>query len=88
MAKISFKEASKINWQAVDANENGYPGHERVQLGCLMRIADATEAMAKNYNSLLQEIEWKEQKLLKSNRSLKGRITKLKKQLAAAGKSL
>jgi hypothetical protein len=53
-----------------------------------MRIADATEAMAKNYNSLLQEIEWKEQKLLKSNRSLKGRITKLKKQLAAAGKSL
>jgi len=46
MAKsVNLKEASRVNWRMEDAG-NGYPGDEGIKLGCLMRIADATEKAA------------------------------------------
>lgn len=96
MATVGFKDSSRIDWQATGANENGYPGHERLQLGCLMRIADATEAMAKRHTDLIDSLEWHKRRLKQeqdhntslqhSIRSLKGQITKLKKQLTASVK--
>ncbi len=67
------------------------PTNEHLTLSCLMRIADATDAMAKNYVRLLEDVRWyKEQRdsLLRENRHLKGSVaghkaayTKLKNQL-------
>jgi hypothetical protein len=64
-----------------------------LQTGALLRIADATELMAKNHIELQNELErnkrWFNQEReyrvaeQKTNSNLKGQITKLKKALAA-----
>ncbi len=64
---------------------------ESVQVGCLQRIADATEAMARNYVSMQRDLEYYQnrckyeqsarQRLLAQRAALRGVITKLKKQL-------
>jgi hypothetical protein len=85
MAK-SFIKQSKIEWQS--SGPDVYPGHERIQLGCLQRIADATEAMAKPFVNLVSERE-RYERYYKSERednkrlarriaALQGVITKMK----------
>ena len=64
------------------------PSWDTVKIGALQRIADATEAMAKNYLQLQSDLAWKTQqyeravkraeKAENSNRSLRGVITKLR----------
>lgn len=96
MAKrqVSIKNESKKDWVVgIDDNVTTYPGDHNIQLGCLMRIADATEAMAKNYVRLQEDADlykkwWqneKERRRAEERKviALKGVITKLKKQLAA-----
>lgn len=84
----TFVEASKENW----VSSNGLnPSNEQLQLGCLQRIAAATELMSKNYQSLFDELQrykryYNEerqvsQRMARTISSLKGHITRLKKQL-------
>ena len=62
----NFKDFSRENWQRTDGEK---PVNEQLQLGCLQRIADATEAMAKNYVQLQTDVEfWKEEYHHEKNR--------------------
>lgn len=56
----SFKEQSKLNWspRETDGNKNGTADHEQLQIGCLQRIADATEKMASSYTALEYDRDW------------------------------
>lgn len=68
---------------------------EEVNSGSLQRIADATEAMAKNHNALIAENErlqrsasyWQRRvnSLERSNAALRGHITRLKNRLNNTG---
>lgn len=82
----TFKESSKVNWRpGVDRT----PTNEEIQIGCLQRIADATEAMASNYLRLQADLDMHKRwykneqetsaRLNRSNNALRGVITKLKK---------
>lgn len=81
-----YREASRKNWAPLDGH---HMTDDRIQVGCLQRIADATESMAKNYADLIRErdkyLRWfrEEQAYRRHNErriaSLKGQITKLKK---------
>jgi phage shock protein A len=63
---------------------------DELKVGCLQRIADATEAMAKNHVALQNDCDrykrWfteeneRRLKLERSNAALRGQITKLKKK--------
>lgn len=85
----SYKEASKVNWNATDVKEGEYLGHERTKLGCLMRIADAVEGMSGSYAAIISDRDmYKErseryfertQRIERSNAALRGVITKMKK---------
>ena len=86
MSKKNFREVSRMNLVNTAGN---FPDNDQIQLGCLQRIADATELMAKNYQDLVDErdkyIRWYESSertlkhLEKCNSALRGVITKLKK---------
>lgn len=92
MAKtIYIKEATKVDWGLTkNEGESDYPGDTNIKLGCLMRIADATELMAKNYLALQNDMamykRWYESEkkdnatLLKRNAALRGYINRLKKK--------
>jgi hypothetical protein len=83
MSKTSFTEKSRKDYFAEDCT------FEQIQTGCLQRIADASEQMAKNYIQLQADLAW--YKKLSADRweniltlqrqisSLKGVVTKLKK---------
>lgn len=84
----SLRDKSRLNW-ANDSN-----GNENILLGCMLRIADASEKMAQRHTELINERDmykrWYEQ-ASKERRyyerrvaELKGQITDLKKQLTAA----
>lgn len=86
----SFIEHSKTPWEL--KNNNGeYPGDENITIGCLQRIATATEAMAVNHVKLQNDYDYMRsqrdryrQRYEESQRrisALKGVITKLKKKL-------
>jgi hypothetical protein len=91
MSRVSLKDASRRNWHA-EANENGYPGDENIKIGCLQRIADSAETMAKSYDHMREDRDWwrekaqrcraREEACKRSNAALRGRITKLEKQIA------
>jgi hypothetical protein len=83
----SFKAESRINWtRTVDENIS-LPDAD-IQLGAILRIADATEMMAKNYTELQNDLKWYEERyaehhkeinsLRKSNAALRGHITRFK----------
>lgn len=57
----TLKELSLINW-TVNETAVGYPGNPNIQLGCLQRIANATEAMSKNYVQLQSDKEYYEKR--------------------------
>lgn len=83
----SYREGSKVNW-GVQLNGDQGLSMEQIQLGALLRIADATEKMAVGYNQLIRDLEYykrehkkareREAILSRSNAALKGQITKLK----------
>lgn len=77
----SWIEHSRVQW----CNTNGdsdIPSDDRIQIGCLQRIADAAEKMAKSHDALIQEAarykRWYEQekaaaeRLRRSNSALRG----------------
>lgn len=48
----TYRKESRKDWYRAGQLK---PGIEQIQLGCLQRIADATEAMANNYSQILAE---------------------------------
>lgn len=89
MAKkiISDIDQSKIQW-GNPIEEDEYPGNERIKLGCLQRIASATEAMAKNHVQLQNDYNYMREsrdryrdlyeKEAKRSAALRGWITRYK----------
>ena len=85
----TFREQSRVGWFAKNLTEKEYPGHERVQIGCLQRIADATESMAQNFVNLQNERDSYKRyyeneaasvrRLVRSNNALRGVINRMKK---------
>lgn len=75
-------------WQRSDDSQLT---NEQIQIGCLQRIADATEAMAKPFVEMARDLEWyrkKSDRLQEENQHLKNRIaghkaayTKLKNKI-------
>lgn len=88
MAK-TFRQISRIEYESTSQ----FYDAEQVRIGALQRIADATEAMAKNHNDLLRDVKlykdmyqnqtMQRQQLERSNAALRGQITKLRKKLNA-----
>ena len=86
MATINFRESSRNDW-----TRPGGATPEDAKLGCLQRIADATELMAKDHAKLIRELDcaeksrksWMESYDRSTRRitALRGVITKLKKQI-------
>ena len=80
-----LREQSRQTWHPNSA----VPDAKEIQIGCLQRVADATELMAKNYATLIEDRNWYKRmaedrykeilKLRKSNSALRGVITKQKK---------
>lgn len=57
MSLISLKENSRIDWsKGQDLNSI-----ESITLGCMLRIADALEAMSKNYLELIGDVKYYKQ---------------------------
>jgi hypothetical protein len=86
MPRQYFKEESKEDWY-VDSEQ--VLSDERLKLGAILRIADATEVMARNYQTLIDErnmykrwwvaAESQKGRLKRANAALLGVIKKLKK---------
>lgn len=80
------REQSKKDWESRDTAED-------LQLGCLQRIADASEKMASNYTQMQNDLEYYKtgyhrrweviEKKDRSISALRGQITKLRKKVAA-----
>lgn len=88
IVRKNWKEQSRIDW-GNDMEESLFPGREAIQLGAILRIADAMEAMAKNHTSLVEEKEryrkwYQEEREMRAQAyrtvtRLRGVITRLKK---------
>lgn len=86
----TLKELSNTNWNS------GNQSLDSINAGSLQRIADATEAMASEYNRLIRDLKWykelaerrysENERMANRIRSLKGVITKLKKKSQDHGK--
>lgn len=61
--KESYKNESRKNWHV---EQGGFLSEDQLKLGCLMRIADASEKIAASYDAM------------RRISALKGVITKLK----------
>lgn len=88
MPFIDHRKNSKIGWgREVEGESN--PNREDIQLGCLLRIADATEAMAKRHTDLMPSRDYYErvarerlaqiEALLRQRAALRGAITRMKR---------
>lgn len=86
----SYKEQSRIDW-GNNYRDDEKPNRDDLKFGALLRIADATEAMAKRHTELIDEnvrlrealksLEFHYTHEKNSNRTLRGQITKLRKKL-------
>jgi len=87
MAFIPHRETSRINWgKEVEGKSN--PDRDDIKMGCLLRIADATEAMATSHVQLQASLDYYKRayngesescrRLARQVNSLRGVITKLK----------
>lgn len=84
----SYRTESRADWGTVD---DGPVATDQIKLGCMLRIADATELMSRNFVSMQNDLEStkrnrdfyreKYHQALASNAALRGVITKLKKKL-------
>ena len=82
------KNLRKVSKEEFSLSHEGNPTLEEVRTSCLMRIADATETIAENYNALLDERDrykkWFHEEqaakttLIKKVSALKGVIIRLK----------
>lgn len=90
MPQKSLKKESRMDWgREIPANQ--VLSDDDIKLGVILRIADATEAMAKNYTELQRQLDnykrwYQEEKernrdLWSSNYHLRGYITRLKKTI-------
>lgn len=85
----SYREESRTNW-GVTVPDSVKPDREQLHLGCMLRIADATEAMAKNFVQLQNDLKWEKErnirlverndKLQRQVNAYKGILKKLKKK--------
>jgi hypothetical protein len=84
MSEQNFRKYSRLEWTTA----TGEPDNEQLTVGCLQRIADATERMAINHTLLMDELD-RYKNLLTAERirvdsrdntirGLRGQITKLK----------
>lgn len=81
----SYAQESRSNWGCNDRQ----PSTDELKLGCLQRIADATELAAKNHAALVAERDrlarYREDdrkciaRLVRSNNALRGVIKRMKK---------
>lgn len=89
---ISNIDNSKITYgEHYEDFNRAWPGTENMKVGCLQRIALATEAMAKNHIYMQEELEYYKQqcknktasieRLLKSNNALRGHCNRYRKLL-------
>lgn len=88
MTHRSYRDESRSNWGCTDRA----PDTGELKLGALMRIADATEVMAREYQKLINDRDlykrWYNEanavrdRLGRSNAALRCQITKLRKRLA------
>lgn len=87
MAFRSYKDEARKNWGCDDRT----PNNDELKLGALLRIADATEVMGREYLKLISDRNlykrWYDEarsrceRLERSNASLRGHITKLRNRL-------
>ena len=92
MKRKSWIEHSKIHYRDTD---EGTPNDNRIKIGCMQRIATATEAMAITHTRLINDNEWlkgvrdRQQEeinyLRRSNAGLKGAITRMKNKAVRDG---
>jgi hypothetical protein len=92
MSHQSYRAESRRDWGV--NSEHGPLTREQVSLGALLRIADATELMAKRHTELIAERDqsdhWyrhernRRQTAERQLAAARGQITKLKKRLAQA----
>ena len=85
MAFKSYREESKTNWGTHQIENLNM---DQINTGCFLRIADATEAMAKNNVQLQADLNWYKQrynevsdannKLHRRISALQGVITRMK----------
>lgn len=85
----SWTDHSRIEWRTTGDQDNTPPSDDRIKIGCLQRIADATELMARRYQDLIDERDrygrWyedeqaKNARLARSNAALRGIVNKMKK---------
>lgn len=89
MSVKGYREESRANW----GQEGDAPlTLDQIKVGALLRIADATEKMAKRHTDLIAERDdyerrWKRAaeraaELERSNTALKGHVTRLRNKLA------
>ena len=86
MARQYFREESKLDWYQESEEKLST---ERLQLGCLMRIANSIENMEKPYLKLLSDLDYCHRRirelcdendhLLRSNAAYRGIVNKRKK---------
>jgi hypothetical protein len=86
----SYRKGSLIDWGAV-LNDNEKLTTEQITMGAMLRIADATELMAKNYTELQSNLEMykrrynqereKNYALRRRIDALRGHMTRLKNKL-------
>ena len=86
---MSNVENSKTEFGDYYEEKEHYPGTDAMKIGCLQRIAKATEAMSQNYvrmeNDLSMYKRWYERevasvkKLVRSNNALRGYLKRFKK---------
>ncbi len=80
----NYKDQSRINWGTTSETLT----LEQINTGAILRIADATESMAKNYTQMERDLKYykelserRGESLIKSHRlvsSLKGHLTRHK----------
>lgn len=51
-------ELSRIEWVPNGVSSSGYPGDEKIKIGCLQRIADAAEKMAMDHDRLVKDRDY------------------------------
>lgn len=88
IVKKEWKQESRINW-GIDIEEKEFIGREAIQLGAILRIADATEKMAANYSGLIADRDYYQKRMKESEREscclrrsiagLRGYIKRMKK---------
>lgn len=91
MPRLSFRKESRLDYGGEKPDETHSLNLDQLQTGCLMRIADAVEIIAKDKESLEQRLKsakdsleyWQDRanKYEKTVQVLKGHMTRLKKKI-------